>query len=406
MGIGKYNSELAHFLSTNEHEVRVITAHPYYPTWKIMPGYSSFQYIKEYFNDGVSVYRCPIWVPSYPSGFKRIIHLISFALSSLPIVLMQALWRPSLVFVVEPTFFCTPAALLLAKLCRSKSWLHIQDFEVDAAFDMGLLGGYLSRTLILKVEFFILQLFDRVSTISQKMLKKVMEKGVKKERLYLFKNWVDLSKYSLVDPSFDKRNRNGGINRFREILNIPEGAIVALYSGNMGAKQGLSLIESAIRLHLKNSADQPFILHWVLCGNGPSRMALEEGFLNTAGVHFLDLQPESMFLELLDMADIHLLPQRADVADLVMPSKLTGMLASGKAVLATAHENTELEIVLKGIGVVVPPENPILFYNALVSLAKDPDKRVKLGLSGAAYAKSNLNSDSILRNFNAVISNL
>ena len=67
-------------------------------------------------------------------------------------------------------------------------------------------------------------------------------------------------------------------------------------------------------------------------------------------VRFLDLQPNDRLNDLLGLADIHLLPQRSGAADLVMPSKLTGMLASGRAILATASPETQLSYALEGCG--------------------------------------------------------
>jgi colanic acid biosynthesis glycosyl transferase WcaI len=403
IGIGKYNGELAHFLSNAGHDIRVIAAPPYYPAWKVSGRYSSFRYLTESLKGGIKVFRCPIWVPAFPTGFKRILHLISFALSSFPVVLMQIFWRPQLVFVVEPTIFCAPSALLLSKLCRSQSWLHIQDFEVDAAFDMGIIKSALLRLIILRVESYLFQMFDRVSTISQKMLIRAAEKGVDKSRLYLFRNWIDLSRFSQANYSFDGLAHSGAINHYRSLLNISETAVVALYSGNMGAKQGLELLGPVMRLYQMHCSEHLFDLHLVLAGDGPIKKALVEHFLGVQNVHFLDLQPESMFLELLDMADIHLLPQCADVADLVMPSKLIGMFASGKVVLTSAYKNTELESIVKDVGIVVPPNSPRLFYDALMMLAKNGKRRMELGLKGKIFAKFNFDRDLILKNFNATI---
>ncbi len=72
---------------------------------------------------------------------------------------------------------------------------------------------------------------------------------------------------------------------------------------------------------------------FVFCGNGAGRDALVALCAGLSNVRFLDLQPVERLSELLAMADIHLLPQRADAADLVMPFKLTGMLASGRPVV-------------------------------------------------------------------------
>jgi len=46
-------------------------------------------------------------------------------------------WRPNIVFTIEPPLFCAPAAWIAARLAGAKAWLHVQDFEVDAAFELG-----------------------------------------------------------------------------------------------------------------------------------------------------------------------------------------------------------------------------------------------------------------------------
>ena len=56
VGIGKYNDELTQWLSAKGHEVRVITAQPYFPAWKLAVGYRN-RYKRELHND-VKVQRC------------------------------------------------------------------------------------------------------------------------------------------------------------------------------------------------------------------------------------------------------------------------------------------------------------------------------------------------------------
>jgi colanic acid biosynthesis glycosyl transferase WcaI len=87
--------------------------------------------------------------------------------------------EPDVVFTVAPAFFCAPGSLLLARLCgrRSRSWLHIQDFELDAAFELGMLRGRRVRQLAETWESFILMGFDRVSSISEAMVRRLVEKG-------------------------------------------------------------------------------------------------------------------------------------------------------------------------------------------------------------------------------------
>lgn len=409
-GIGKYTGEMAKWLAARGHEVRVVTAPPYYPEWRVRDGFSSFRYKiegvcgkksqAEKCVDRLLVYRCPLWVPSHPSGVKRLLHLASFALSSLPIMLRLIFWKPDVVMVIEPPLMCSPTAALIAYLCNAKSWLHIQDFEVDAAFDMGILPPGRMRNWVLRIESGLMRCFDRVSTISHNMLRRVEEKGVDSARTLLFPNWVDTGEIFPLTGASD----------LREELAIPANAVVALYSGNMGEKQGLEVVlESAIQIQsakdkAKNKLNpcdlnlEPEIL-FVMCGDGAVRKKLMQAYGSLPNVLWIPLQPLERLNELLNMADIHLLPQREDVADLVMPSKLTGILASGQPVIATALASTQVARVVSNCGIVTPPGDAEEFTRSLVRLAMDADLRAEYGKKARRYAIENLDKQVILADF-------
>ncbi len=382
-GAGKYTGEMAQWLTARGHAVRVVTAPPYYPQWQIEPPYRSDRWCREH-RQGSEIWRCPLWVPPKPGGLKRLLHLASFALSSLPVMLWQARWRPDWIFLVEPTLFCAPATLLTAQLAGARSWLHIQDFEVDAAFELGLMAAPAARRFALALERSLLRRFSQVSTISEKMYERLLAKGVTPAQASLFPNWVDLQ---AVQPQPHP-------SIFRAELGLADDDVVALYAGNMGEKQGLEiLIEAARQLQ-----EQPRLM-FVLAGAGSARARLEALAAGLPNVRWLPLQPVERLNELLNLADIHLLPQRADAADLVMPSKLTGMLASGRPVVATAAPDTQVARVVNGCGLVVVPGDVQAFTAALLELAADPVRRHELGLAARAYAEHHLGLDAILSRF-------
>jgi colanic acid biosynthesis glycosyl transferase WcaI len=301
-------------------------------------------------------------------------------------MLLQVRWRPDVVLVVEPPLFCAPIAALTARLSRGRAWLHVQDFEVDAAFDLGLLQSQRLRRVVLAVERWVMQRFDKVSTISGRMLQRLEAKGVTDSQRVSFPNWVDTDLiYPMKHPS-----------PFRDELGIGPQDVVALYSGNMGQKQGLEIVIEAARILA--SEDN---VRFVMCGQGAAYARLREMAEGLANIIWIPLQPMERLNELLNLADIHLLPQSADAADLVMPSKLTGMLASGRPVVATAAEGTEVWSVVEGRGINTLPGDVSAFVDGMLSLARSPERRAALGQSGRAYAEEYLGRDKVLERFEA-----
>jgi len=319
-----------------------------------------------------------------PSAAKRILHLASFALASFPAMLRHSFWKPDVVMVVEPTLFCLPASWLAARMCGAKTWLHVQDFEADAGFTLGLLRSTMLRRAIEWLEKKSMSAFCRVSTISEKMLAKLVQKGVSPSACLLFPNWVDTDAiYPLTRPS-----------PMRAQLGISPDDTVALYAGTMARKQGLEVMAEAARRLSGDGA-----LRFVICGEGPGKTALANLTGSLPNVQWIPLQPFERLNDLLNLADIHLLPQKADAADLVMPSKLTGMLASGRPVVATARSGTQLAQAVEGRGIVVEPGNASAFARAIEQLARNRHAREKLGRSARDYAISELERESVLGRF-------
>jgi colanic acid biosynthesis glycosyl transferase WcaI len=383
-GIGKYSGEMAAWYAARGHEVRAVAAPPYYPNWKIDANYRWPLFRREQ-RDGVDVWRAPLWVPKSPTGVSRILHLVSFAISSFPVMLWQIFWRPDLVITVAPAFVCAPAGLLVARLSGAQAWLHMQDFEVDIAFRMGLLKGALLQRIFLRMESWMLRRFDNVSSISSRMVRRLLEKGVSEGRVSFFPNWVDTSRF--------RPSANSGAD-YRKQLNIDSAATVVLFSGTLAGKQGLMVIPAtAARLADRND------IVFVICGEGVMKTALESACANLPNTRFLPLQPFERLGDLLCTADIHLLSQSMEAEDLVLPSKLSGMLASGRPVIATCQPETEIDSVVSGCGIVVAPEDSEALAAAVCRLADDPRLRARLGNSARAYAEANFEREAVLQRY-------
>lgn len=382
IGIPKYTTEMCEELARRGHQVTVVTAPPYYPAWEVPAAYRGAWRTEDL--NGVLLVRAPIYVPKKPRGVTRLLHHLSFAATSLPSAVWCALTkRPDVVLTVAPSLMSAPAAMIAAKLSGARSWLHIQDFEVDAAFELGMLKGEGARRWAERLEWALLSGFDRVSTISASMRRLLLRKRVSESAALELRNWVDVDTVTAWPSSNTS---------YREALKIPADHAVALYSGNMAGKQGLETLAEVAALLEAQSAKVTLML----CGQGPLKSVLEAACAERTNVRFMDLQPTEKLPELLATADIHLLPQRAEAADLVLPSKLTGMLASGRPVVAMADTGTGLEIEVEGCGLTVPAGDGVAMAGAVLRLSTDHKLRHELGKAARERAEQRWRRSAVI----------
>jgi colanic acid biosynthesis glycosyl transferase WcaI len=340
-GVGRYTGDIGDYFAAIGHQVLVVTAVPHYPGWRVIAPYRNGWYFREMQNS-VRIIRCPLILRERMKGIWRLIAPLSFALASAPVAFYQVLrHRPDTVLCIEPTLVGAPVALTAARLVGAKTVLHVQDLEVDASFAVGHLAqiAWIKR-IAFAFERLVLSAFDRVVTISGRMAERLSIKGVECDRIAIVRNWVDLDH---VKPL-------GGPSAYRQELGLAESDFVVLYSGNIGAKQGLDdLFATAKRLSSRNE------IYFLIAGEGPAKADLRARCAEFPNVKFLPFQPYERFSQFLGLADLHILPQAADAADLVLPSKIAGMLASGRRIVAMAAAGTELWTFLHDAAVFVPP---------------------------------------------------
>ena len=355
-GVGRYTGELACAMAERGYTVNVVTTPPHYPGWHARAPYSAWRYMSED-RHGIHVNRCPIMLYRAGRGIWRLLAPLSFALTSAPVFIARALkTRPRVILCVEPTLFVAPLAILMARLLRARTVLHVQDLEVDAAFAVGHLpaSGPLQR-LAAWFEQSVLHRFDEVVTISERMAQRLQAKGVQPTQLTVIRNWVDTTR---IFPT-------SGANAYRKLLGVRATDFVVLYAGQIGAKQALHVLMAAAEM-LKAHRD----IHFVIAGEGPFKRVLVDQSGGRSNIHFLDLQPEERLNELLNLADCHVLPQDPVVSDLVLPSKLGGMLASGRRIIAMAEPASEVGRFLEGAARLVAPGDAEALATALLE-AKD-----------------------------------
>lgn len=385
IGIGKYTGEMADWLSQNKHDIRVVTAPHFYPEWKQE---KKLWYYKKQ-NIPFITWRCPIFVPRHPTGFMRILHSVSFAISSIPILFINLFWKPDIVISIEPPFVTTPHTLIYTLLTHSKSILHIQDLEIDAAYSLNFIKKGFTYNLVKRFETFILNQFNTISTISPMMKTQIIEKNIKNDKIYILPNWANVDK---INPSINS-------DYLRKIFSIPTNKKIILYSGNIGKKQKLDGIIRVAKMMETEYTDYLFLI----VGNGASKRSLINSVeeYKVTNVLFKPLVKLEDLGALLTMADIHLITQDENITDFVLPSKLTNILSAGGVSIISANPNTQLaQLVNKyNIGYRITPGSDEELCEAIKKLLTNKFICNKIGINARKYAQDFLSKNSILIDF-------
>jgi colanic acid biosynthesis glycosyl transferase WcaI len=357
-GIGKYNTEFCEHIVSLGHKVTVITAYPYYPYWKLYKNYRNIFFKSEFIN-GVKVIRCPIYIPKNPSGIKRILLDFSYYFSSLFVVLYYIVTFKNIDYVISPSpsFLSGLHGILLKSFNpKRKIAYHVQDLQIDAALELGLLSkNNWIKNQLLSIEFNILKNSDYISTISEGMKLKIAEKGIPLKKILLFPNWVDSN--DIFPITSDKS--------ILSYLNLPSNKKFFLYSGSLGEKQGLEIIFEIAKSVSISCPD----LYFVICGSGPMKSSFVEKIKinKIVNIQLVELQPKEVFNQLLNMAFCHLVIQKNVKQDLFLPSKLANILAVGGLCIVTANPGCSLYDLIENnkMGVLVPAESAENFKIAL-----------------------------------------
>ena len=327
--IGLYTYQLANFYREQGLEVNVITGFPYYPEWRINSEYRSKKTYYEESINGIKIYRFKQYVPKKPIFFKRILHLLHFTLGSF--INLFKIKKTDVVLCVVPFIGCVLIGKFLAKLKGAKLWVHIQDFEFDAVRDSNLVDKKTDKNIIFRMLFYVesklLNSADLLSTISFSMLKKLKGKTKIKIEKKLLPNWVD---QNFIVPEGHKKHLYLKSDKFK-----------ILYSGNIGEKQDWDFF-----IKFAKELDKEKDIQIIVVGNGSKRYWLEEKLLDLENIWFYNPVAYSELSDLLCSADLHILFQKVNLIDTVMPSKILAMMASKRPSLITGSLKSEVAKVI------------------------------------------------------------
>jgi colanic acid biosynthesis glycosyl transferase WcaI len=180
---------------------------------------------------------------------------------------------------------------------------------------------------------------------------------------------------------------------------------VVMHSGNIGHAQNLDALIRASTF-LRDLDD----LAVVLIGSGARRGELVQltRVLEADKVEILGYQDRAILSESLSTADVHVVGLVRGLAGYVVPSRVYGILAAGRPVIAaTDPESETAQLVTEiGAGVVVPPGNPFALAAAIRAAHDGEYDLAEMGRRARAYAESEADRAIAIERYEAVLSEL
>lgn len=384
-GIAPYAGALAAGLSARSYGVTAHVAHPFYPEWKIRPGYGQWKSTEVI--DGVTVRRLRHFVPRPPRGLRRLLSEITFGVR-----LLFSRLNSDLVVAISPALFSTALVLLRIRLTprRPRLVVWVQDI-----YTLGLVetseGGGLSTAITKFVERWVFRSADRVVVIHPTFAKYLAnDLGIDPGRITVIRNWTHLK----PAPQLSQQEARGA-------LGWPADVRLIVHAGNMGAKQGLENVVGAARL----ADDQQAPIKFLLIGDGGERPKLEQLALGIDRIEFIDPLNDADFRCALAAADCLLVNELPGVATMAVPSKLTSYFDAARPIIAATDANgiTAGEIEQASAGVVVPAGNPAALLAAALQLSADSQQGAVYGAAGRRYRTEVLDSDVAISSFDRMI---
>jgi colanic acid biosynthesis glycosyl transferase WcaI len=376
-GNAPYTTALAEHLLQAGHRVSVVTGVPHYPSWHVSPAYRRGLTWHEEIR-GVEVIRKRHLVPPRQTLWGRALYEGTFLLNGLT----ARPDRPDLIIGVVPSLGGATMARLFARHWGIPYAVIVQDLMGRAASETGIKGGRQVAGLIARAEGWSLRKARLVAAVSEAFVPYLREVGVPQERIVHLPNWV-LRQAGEGDRAESRRR-----------LGWSDDQQIVLHAGNMGLKQHLEQVIAAAQL-AQHSAPH---VRFVLLGDGNQRSKLQQEAAGLPNLSFMGTQSETDYDLALAAADVLLVSERATVADMSLPSKLTAYCAAGRPIVAAVRADgaTHGEITRSGAGLLVETDRPEQLLEEIDRLYRDPYLSHRLAEAGLSYASESLASPAAL----------
>ncbi len=375
---GEVMSRLVHHLALQGHQLTVVTSLPWYRGHDVAEEWRGRPWQVERTEWG-RVVRC--WpFPTRKTNIKsRAVGFAAHTCLAASLGLTQP--RHDVVLAMTPPLFLAEAAWLAASRMGVPFVLNTQDIFPDVAVELGAITNRRVIDVLRRYERTVYRRADAITVLSQDQQLNVASKlrpdhrgrHDDRNKIHVIKNFVDIERIQPVARD----------NRYRRQLGLSEKTVV-MYSGNVGFSQSFDLV----RLAAEANAARPD-LHFVINGEGAARPEVDRWAAGLSNVSVVDFGPREQVPMILGAADLHLVLLKAGLAASSTPSKVYGILAAGRPVLASVDTDSEVASIISdaACGAAVPPDDPAEFIAALDHLVSDSHELEQMGKRSRSFAE-------------------
>jgi colanic acid biosynthesis glycosyl transferase WcaI len=391
--VGQIVAELVEDVVAAGHEALVVTAEPSYGSVECEEGLprrdeaSGLRLFRRETRAGAEI----IWLNAPTLGrrgvWSRLVPFGAYALGAGAVT--AAIGRVDLVYAMSTPPLLSGFCAMLSGALRHRPYVYnLQDVYPDIAVALGPLRKGMATRAVALVESRLRKSARVVTVLAEDMRERVLAADPGLRNIEIIPNWIDTRVVRPVAPEQNLFRKEQGL----------DGKFVVLYSGNLGRAHGAEMLP-AVAEGLVDLRDVVLLI----VGDGPARRTVEEDVARRGlrNVRFLPYQLKARLAESLSSADVSLVLQRESMTGLVVPSKLYGILASGRPAVAAVPPDCEVARVLTAhdVGVVVPPEDPARVADAVRKLYVDPAKGRQMGLRARSLAEERFDRRVITRGY-------
>lgn len=316
---------------------------------------------------------------------RRVLNYLTYVALSVP----RALFLPCDVVLgmTDPPFEGIVAAFLA--LLKGKPFVYnIRDLYPDMAVAGSIVDAGLLTRVWETLHRWALRQATRVVVLGEDMRARVVAKGVKPERVGVVRDGVRLCR-AVPDAAEDA-----------DVVRLIRGdfKFVLLHAGNLGFYGAWeTLIAGARKL-----ADEGIGL--VFVGDGAQRAQVEAAAASCKNVRLLPFFPANKVASVLAAPDAHVVTIKRGLEGVIAPSKMYGILAAGKPILAVAPRATDVVKVgeERGFAISADPDDASHVAYAIRQMFRDAATLRKMG-EAAQVAANDYDRVNELRKFVRII---